>query len=127
MPPEYRVISLGTLSVHPLWEGDSPPRAPHATTSLVMTEDARVLVNPSLPQQILDARLMERTPFNCGDITHVFMTSLDGDHRHGLDAFPEAHRLAHEPELEHVLARLKQEYEDAVTHADDETEALCQA
>ena len=127
MPPEYRVISLGTLSVHPLWEGDSHQRTPHATTSLVMTDEARVLVNPSLPQQVLDARMAERAPLSCRDITHVFMTSLDGDHRRGLDAFPQAHCLAHEPELEHVRARLMQEYEDAVTHADEETVAICQA
>ncbi|MDG2093887.1 MAG: MBL fold metallo-hydrolase [Phycisphaerales bacterium] len=127
MPPEYRVVSLGTLSTHPLWEVDTPARTPHATTSLVMTDDACVLINPSLPQQMLDARLMERTPHNCRDITHVFMTSLDVDHRRGLDAFPQAQCLAHEPELAHTRARLMQEYEDAVTHTDDETVAICQA
>lgn len=127
MPPEYRVVSLGTLSIHPLWEVDTPARTPHATTSLVMTKEDRVLVNPSLPRQILDARLMERTPFSCRDITHVFMTSLDEDHRRGLDAFPQAQCLAHEPELAHAQSKLRQQLEDAVNHADDETVALCQA
>ena len=127
MPPEYRVISLGTLSTHPLWEGDSQVRTPHATTSLVITADARILVNPSLPPQVIDARLTERTPHRIPDITHVFMTSLDADHRRGLEAFPHAHCLAHEPELEHMRARLTQEHEDAVTHADEETVAMCRA
>lgn len=127
MPPEYRVISMGTLSTHPLWEGEQTPRTPHATTTLVVSEDTRVLVNPALPSQMLEARMTERTPHRLRDITHVFLTALSVDHRHGLDAFEHANCLAHEPELEYVRGILAQELEDAERHADDETVALCQS
>ncbi|MBG81524.1 MAG: hypothetical protein CMJ39_12560 [Phycisphaerae bacterium] len=120
MPPEYRVISLGTLAVHPLWKEKSAARTPHATTTLVSTEDEHILVNPSLPGQILHARIAERAPVAVEDISHVFLTSLELDHCRGLSAFPEATWLAFEPELTHVRDRLHQQVEGAREAGDEE-------
>ena len=79
MPPEYRVISLGTLASNTLWEEGGMARTPHATTTLITAESCRILVNPGLPAQVLHARMGERTPVQPDDITHVFMTSLAED------------------------------------------------
>ena len=47
---EYRVISIGTLAAHPLWgEEHGQVRTGHATTTLVSTDAAQILVDPSLP------------------------------------------------------------------------------
>ena len=120
MPPEYRVISLGTLAVHPLWKEVNAARTPHATTTLVSTEEEQILVNPSLPGQILHARLAERAPVKAEDITHVFLTSLELDHCRGLSAFPEATWMAFEPELTHVRDRLHAQIEGAREAAAEE-------
>jgi len=127
MPPEYRVISLGTLASNTLWEEGGMTRTPHATTTLIMADSCRILVNPGLPAQVLHARLGERTPVQPDDITHVFMTSLAEDHRRGLAGFARAIHLAHEPELVHVRSKLEQAVEDASQHADEETLAICKA
>lgn len=127
MPSDYRVISLGTLAVNTLWQEGGPTRTPHATTSLVVADSLRILINPGLPAQILHARLGERSPIRPEEVTHVFMTSLADDHCRGLDGFSNAMWLAHEPELNHVRSRLQQELEDVRDHADEETVALCEA
>ncbi|MCH2133893.1 MAG: MBL fold metallo-hydrolase [Phycisphaerales bacterium] len=127
MPPEYSVISLGTLSAHPLWNESSPVRTPHATTTLIVAEDHRILVNPSLPLPVLQARMSERTPVRPEEITHVFMTSLAGDHRRGLEGFPSARWLAFDTELSHEAERLRSEMEDATAHDDQETAELISA
>ncbi|MEE2906595.1 MAG: MBL fold metallo-hydrolase [Planctomycetota bacterium] len=127
MPLDYRVISLGTLAVNTLWQEGGPVRTPHATTSLVLADPCRILINPGLPAQVLHARLGERSPVQPEEVTHVFMTSLAGDHRRGLGGFPNAVWLAHEPELTHARTRLQQELDEVRNHADEETVALCEA
>ncbi|MDG2423297.1 MAG: MBL fold metallo-hydrolase [Phycisphaerales bacterium] len=127
MPPEYRVISLGTLAANTLWEEAGMVRTPHATTTLIMADSCRILVNPGLPAQVLHARLGERSPIQPGEVTHVFLTSLAEDHRRGLEGFEDAIWLAHEPELLHTRSQLEQAVEDARSHADDETVAICKA
>lgn len=96
----YRVISIGTLAAHPLWNERNPVRTGHATTTLITAGESRILVDPSLPATALAARLHERSALRPNQITHVFLTSLDGDRRRCLDAFPAAALLAHEAELQ---------------------------
>lgn len=127
MPLEYRVISLGTLAANSLWEEGAAVRTPHATTTLIVADPCRILVNPGLPPQVLHARLSERSPVRPEDVTHVFMTSLAADHRRGLEGFAGATWLAHEPELEHERARLRGELDEARTHTDEETVAIFEA
>lgn len=100
------VVSIGTLSANPLWGERAAARTGHATTTLITTKDAKILVDPGLPAQALAARLAERTALSPDDITHVFLTSFHPDVRRGLSLFPDAEWLIHETEREGVGAPL---------------------
>ena len=97
---EFTVISIGTLSKNPLWQERSAVRTSHSTTTLIRSAGAVILVDPSLPAQILEARLFERTGLKPEAITHVFLTNLKPVHRRGLDLFPKAIHWAGEMELD---------------------------
>ena len=113
MSVNYRVISIGTLATHPLWEDQLETRTGHATTTLIQTEDANILVDTSLPPQALLARLDERSNIKPQQITHVFLTSADALHRRALTAFSSATWLAHEPELDAIQAAFATQLEEA--------------
>src|SRR5262245_19772578 len=116
--PDYRVISIGTLAAHPLWNETAELRTAHATMTLVSAGEAHILVNPGLPAQALVARMSERTPIKPSQITHVFLTSFEQDHRRGLRAFEHATWLIHEAEREAALSGYKVTRAEAVD-ADD--------
>ena len=120
MPPTYRVISIGTLAAHPLWNERVEVRTGHATTTLITTGDANVLVDPSLPAQALMARLAERSPVRAHEITHVFMTSADPLHRRALGVLPDARWLAHETELAAAMGSLEASIRAARNGNDEE-------
>ncbi len=109
---DVRVISIGTLSANSLWGERAAVRTGHATTTLIVSGAAKLLVNPGLPAPALAARLAERANLLPEEITHVFLTSFHPDLRRGLAAFEEAEWLIHEDEREGVgipmAARLKQ-------------------
>lgn len=113
---DYRVISIGTLSRHDLWDKQGPARTAHATTTLIRSGDKRILVDPALPAQALVPRLAERSGLSPGDITDVFLTCFRPAHRYGLAAFPDANWLISEAEREvigrELLARFEQEEGD---------------
>ena len=90
MHSDIRVISIGALACHPLRAERSDVRPGHATTSLVKTEDACVIVDPSLPPESLIPRLDERAGIAPEEITHVFLTDLRPDRRRGIAAFANA-------------------------------------
>jgi glyoxylase-like metal-dependent hydrolase (beta-lactamase superfamily II) len=110
---DYRVISIGTLSAHPLWNESGDVRTGYATTVLVSSGDAHVLVNPSLPGQILEARLSERSPVKPAEITDVFLTSFTVEHYRGLAALEDARWLVHEPERAAAGAALEEQMDRA--------------
>jgi glyoxylase-like metal-dependent hydrolase (beta-lactamase superfamily II) len=104
---ELIIVSIGALSKNPLWNERTPVRSSHATTTLIKTtageEDAAprvVLVDPSLPAQILTARLEERTGLKPEGVTHVFLTNWRPVHRRALEAFGHATWWMHEAEIE---------------------------
>ena len=107
MTPEFRIVSIGTLAAHPLWNEKGDLRTAHATTTIVSVGDSHILVNPALPAQALTARMSERTPIKPKQITHVFLTSFDQDHRRALRGFDHAAWLIHEPEREAAVSGLK--------------------
>ncbi len=113
MSVNYRVISIGTLAAHPLWEDQLETRTGHATTTLIQTDDANILVDPSLPPQALLARLDERSNIEPQQITHVFLTSADVLHRRALAAFSSARWLVHEPELDAINTALATQLQEA--------------
>lgn len=121
---DYRVISIGTLSVNDLWQHQGPARTPHATTTLITTNDKRILVDPALPPKAIAARLAERSGLTPDDITDVFLTNFRPAHRMGLEAFPDARWLISEREREAVGQGLVVQFEDA---PDDEVRAILKA
>jgi glyoxylase-like metal-dependent hydrolase (beta-lactamase superfamily II) len=110
---EYRVISIGALSHHPLWEERAAVRTAHATTTLVRTDDRTILVDPGLPAEALVARLNERAGLTPQQITDVFLTNFRPSHRRGLAAFDQAKWWITERERETVGVHLVGEFEKA--------------
>ncbi len=113
---DYRIISIGSLSVNELWEKQGPARTAHATTTLIRSGKACIIVDPALPAQVLVPRLAERSGLSPSDITDVFLTNFRPAHRYGLSGFPNANWWIGEQEREVVgqqlLARFEQEEGD---------------
>ena len=107
MAVEYRVISIGTLSRNLLWSEVAPVRTAHATVTLVCDEKRKILVDPSLPAQVLAARFNERTGANLAGITDVFCTTLRPAHRRGIEALGHARWWTAETELETYRGHLE--------------------
>lgn len=99
---DVRVISIGALAAHPLWDERAPVRTGHATTTLIRAGNAAILVDPGLPPQALGARLRERAGVGPEQVTHVFLTSFQPDTTRGLAAFEHAPWLVSETERESV-------------------------
>lgn len=99
---DYRIISIGTLAAHPLWGERGEVRTAHATTTLIRSAEKTILVDPSLPGEILEARLRERCGFGSERVTHVFLTSFRPDLRRGLGLFDHATWWLAEAEREAV-------------------------
>ncbi|HMN94998.1 MAG TPA: MBL fold metallo-hydrolase [Phycisphaerales bacterium] len=121
---DLRVISIGALAAHPLWQEKGEVRPGHATTTLIRSEDARILVDPSLPAKVLQARLRERSGLEPRDVTHVFLTCLNPLHRRGLDLFPEAQWLVAEAEREAIGVGLVERMHEAHAAGDEELVAM---
>ena len=100
------ILSIGTLSKNPLWNERTPVRTSHATTTLIRTTaegtktPIELLVDPSLPGQILEARLYERAGLKASAITHVFLTNWRPVHRRGLEHFSKAVWYMHPAEID---------------------------
>ena len=119
----YRIISIGALSVHELWKTQGQARTPHATTTLVSSEGRNILIDPGLPPQVIAARLSERSGLSPEDITDVFLTCFRPAHRWGITAFPNANWLIAENEREQVGVSL---FEMLKKAEDDQTRELIQ-
>jgi glyoxylase-like metal-dependent hydrolase (beta-lactamase superfamily II) len=103
---DYRVISIGTLSSHPLWQEPPAVRTPHATTTLIRSTDKVLLVDPGLPPSALAARLHERSGLAPRAVTDVFLTSFRPAHRAGLKLFDHARWWIAEAEREAIGTHL---------------------
>ncbi len=120
MAASLKIISIGAMSAHPLWSEKGDVRAAHTTTSLVVSGDAVILVDPSLPPQILLPRLSERTGKGADSVTHVFLTSFHPLRRRGLAAFANATIWIGELEQKGVRAQLREKLEQARAEEDAE-------
>jgi glyoxylase-like metal-dependent hydrolase (beta-lactamase superfamily II) len=93
---ELIIVSIGALSKNPLWNERTPVRGSHATTTLLRTtaeeskDPVNLLVDPSLPAQVLEQRIYERSGIKSDAITHVFLTNWRPVHRRGLAHFDKA-------------------------------------
>ncbi len=108
MSVEYRVISIGTLSKNKFWNENEPVRTAHATTTLVISGKEKILVDPSLPGKVLDARLNERAGLHIEDITAVFLTTFRATHRLAISEFQHADWLIYETEKEYATEYLEE-------------------
>jgi glyoxylase-like metal-dependent hydrolase (beta-lactamase superfamily II) len=108
---DYRIISIGALSINDLWDKQGPARTAHATTTLIRSGKKTILVDPALPAQVLVPRLAERTGLSPEDITDVFLTCYRPAHRYGLAAFEKADWYISETEREVVGRELLARYE----------------
>jgi glyoxylase-like metal-dependent hydrolase (beta-lactamase superfamily II) len=114
----FRIISIGAMAHHDAWGEKGDVRPAHATTTLVEAGDARILVDPSLPPQILVPRLAERSGLKPESITHVFLTNYHPMRRRGLTAFDGADWLVGELERETVGAQLVESFKEAERSGD---------
>ncbi len=124
---ELIIVSIGTLSRNPLWQERVPVRTSHATTTLIRTTAAEddktpvtLLVDPSLPGDLLDARLFDRAGIHADAITHVFLTNWRPVHRRGLEKFAHAIWWMNPTEIEAATAAL----DAAAEHASREDQPL---
>lgn len=118
---DYRVISIGVLSRHELWPHDVVPRTAHATTTLVRSGDAVIIVDPGLPPEFIVPRLQERAGIDAKAVTHVFLTNFRPAHRMGLMAFESAKWLISEAEREMVGRGLVEQFQQ---NEDDEIRGM---
>lgn len=86
----FRVISIGTLGSHPLWGEKGLAREAHATTTLIEVGDRKIIVDPSLPPNILLPRMQSRTNVKADEITDVFLTSKHPGNYRGISLFQNA-------------------------------------
>lgn len=119
MGADLRVISIGALAAHPLWQERGPVRTGHATCTLVRTPGpsaATIVVDPGLPPGVIAARLGERAGIGPEAVTHVFLTSYHPDTHRGIELFERAVWLISAEEREGVgvplVHRLRQAVED---------------
>lgn len=118
---DIRVLSIGALAAHPLWNERNPVRTGHSTTVLIQSGDFKIIVDPGLPGPVLKARLGERAGLTPNQITHVFLTSFNPECRRGIELFDLAQWMISEKERESVgipiaqsLARLAETRELAL-------------
>jgi glyoxylase-like metal-dependent hydrolase (beta-lactamase superfamily II) len=108
MSVQYRIISIGAMSRNHLWGEQGAVRPPHATMTLVTEGDRHILVDPSLPDQVLAGRFSERTGARLDMVTDIFCTTLRPVHRFGIEAFPHANWWTSEAELDAFLPALEE-------------------
>lgn len=84
------IINVGTLSKNFFWDEPAPVRAAHATTTLIRDDKTLILVDPSLPAELLRHRLDERAGIKPEQIDIVFLTNFSPVHRRGLTLFDAA-------------------------------------
>lgn len=117
---DFRIISIGCMAAHPLWNERSAVRTGHATTTLITAGKRKILVDPGLPPQALAARLSERAGISPQDITDVFLTSFAPDVRRGLPLFDGATWHISETEREVVGVNLATALKDLVMRREDQ-------
>ncbi len=105
---DLTIISIGALSQNLLWQETTPQRPSHATISLIRHDERVILVDPSLPAELLEAKFNERTGKTLADVTDVFCTTLRPVHRRGLNALSHAAWWCSETEIQAYSQHLEE-------------------
>lgn len=117
---DFRIISIGALAAHPLWDEKAPVRTGHATTTLIRAGKKTIVVDPGLPAPVITARLSERAGIKPDAVTHVFLTSFKPETCRGILAFEKATWWVSQVEREGVGVPLVGELHAAATAGDEE-------
>lgn len=99
----WDVLTIGHLSRNRYW-GESDDRAyrePRCTCTLIRSGRFTVVVDPGLPCEEMARVLDQRAGLAPGSIDMVFLTHFHGDHRVGLETFPDADWRMAPSEFEH--------------------------
>jgi len=108
MSVSFDVISIGCLSRNRLWGEKESVRAAHATTTLVRDGGTTLLVDPSLPPELLARLLDDRAGQSPDKVEAVFLTTFRPIHRRGLRLFPNATWMMAASEIDAVRAHLEE-------------------
>ncbi len=125
MYPTTDVITLGHLSHNLFWKEEKQAVRPSlATTTLIRSGDTKILVDPSLPPELMARSLFDRSGLEPSQIDIVFLTSFHPTHRRSLPVFDEARWLINEAEREAVASHLNDllDSDDAQTERATESE-----
>ena len=106
MAVHVEIISIGTLSRNPFWGETGSMRPSHATTTLIRDGKKNILVDPSVPAELMAHRLDERMGLRPEQIDVVLLTNFRPAHRRGLALFKDAEWLISEAERQAVGAHL---------------------
>ena len=88
----WSVLTIGHLSRNRFWgEDDATARRSPLCTSVLLrcAPEETILVDPPLPPDEMAGLLDRRAGITPADVTRIFLTHFHGDHRIGLDAFPD--------------------------------------
>ncbi|MFQ6048219.1 MAG: MBL fold metallo-hydrolase [Phycisphaerae bacterium] len=107
MAVSFDIVSIGCLSRNRFWNEAQAVRPAHATTVLIRDAGKTILVDPSLPGELLARRLDERAGIKPEQIDCVFLTCFRPVHRRGLGLLSEADWLMGSGEIEAVRAHLE--------------------
>lgn len=121
---DVKVISIGALAANSMWGEKSPVRTGHATTTLIRSGSANILIDPGLPPQAIVARLAERANLKPEQITHVFVTGFHPDMRRGMSAFTKAQWLMSETERESLGVPLASRLRDEMGRENADQELI---
>ena len=91
----WDLLTIGHLSRNEFW-GDADDRAyrSHLCTSvLTRTKTRAIVVDLGLPPEEMASVLDRREGLSISEVNDLFLTRFHGDHRFGIDAFPEAEWL----------------------------------
>jgi glyoxylase-like metal-dependent hydrolase (beta-lactamase superfamily II) len=87
---KFTIVNIGTLSMNKFWGETERVRSATATCTLLQAGGQRLLVDPSPHPDLLEPMLYARTGLWPADVDAVFVTHHHGDHRFGLELFPDA-------------------------------------
>ena len=108
MAVRVEIISIGTLSRNPFWGETGSVRPSHATTTLIRDGQKNILVDPSVPAELMAHRLDERLGLRPEQIDMVFLTHFRPVHRRSIALFKDADWLISGAEREAVGAHLNE-------------------
>lgn len=87
----WSVLTIGHLSRNRFWGEDdrAARRSPLCTSALVRARESVIVVDPPLPPAEMPVLLDRRAGLTVAEVTLVYLTHFHGDHRAGLEAFPD--------------------------------------